>query len=98
MKSRATLWLRLSVFLLLPISARLDAATVKGVILANEVGGPPVANVQVSAVGGANAVASLSDGTFVLEFPDKQPGETVQLLVQKPGMGGVNDFHVGLIF
>jgi tetratricopeptide (TPR) repeat protein len=96
MKSRATLWLRLSVFLLLPISARLDAATVKGVILANEVGGPPIANVQVSAVGGANAVASHSDGTFVLEFPDKQPGETVQLIVQKPGMVVVNDFQLRL--
>jgi len=64
------------------------------VILTNELGGPPIANVQVSAVEGANPVSSLSNGTFVLEFSDKQPGETVQLIVQKPGMVVVNEFQL----
>jgi tetratricopeptide (TPR) repeat protein len=89
---RATL-----VFLLLAVSVRLGAATIRGVILANELGGPPIANVQVIAVEGANPVSSLSNGTFVLEFPDKQPGEMVQLRPpQKGGMVVVNEFQLWL--
>jgi cell division protein FtsB len=86
----------MSVLLLLAVSIRVGAATIRGLILANELGGPPVAHVQVSAVEGANAVSSLSNGTFVLEFTDKQPGETVQLIVQKPGMVVVNEFQLQL--
>src|SRR5688572_14484667 len=90
-------WLRATlVFLLLAVCVRLGAATIRGVILANELGGQPVANVQVSAVEGANPVSSRSNGTFVLEFPEKEPGETVQLIVQKPGMVVVNEFQLWL--
>jgi tetratricopeptide (TPR) repeat protein len=80
--------------LLLAVSNPLAASsfkgvTLKGVILLNEAGGPPIANVQVSVIDGANAVSSLSNGTFVLEV-DKQPGAAVRLILQKPGMVVVN--------
>ncbi len=84
-------------FLSFAISVRVGATTMRGVILANELGGPPIANVQVSAVEGSNPVSSRSNGTFVLDFPDKAPGETVQLIVQKPGMVVVNEFQLQLV-
>jgi|SRR5882724_1300943 len=81
--------------LLLAVSNPLGATTVRGVIRANEMGGPGIPNVQVSALEGASPTVSLSDGTFVLEFPNKQPGEKVQLLVQNQGMMVVNSFELG---
>ena len=46
-------------------------------ILANEVGGSPVPNVQITTVAGANPTVSNSDGTFTLVFSGKLPGEMV---------------------
>jgi tetratricopeptide (TPR) repeat protein len=80
--------------LLLAVFNSLAASTIKGVIL--EMGGSPIANVQVSALEGANPTSSLANGTFVLDFRDKQPGDTVQLIVQKPGMIVVNEFQLQL--
>jgi tetratricopeptide (TPR) repeat protein len=77
-------------------SAYVQAATLKGVILANELGGAPVPNVQITTVAGANPTASLNDGTFSLQFPGKQPGELVQLVVRKPGYVVVNDIQLRL--
>src|SRR5262249_17556810 len=71
-------------------------ALLKGVILADEVSGPPFANVQITPVAGANPTVSLSDGTFALQFPAKQPGEMVQLVVHKPGYVVVNDVQLRL--
>jgi hypothetical protein len=65
----------------------------KGLICANEIGGDPVAGAQVSAISGANATTSKSNGTFTLWF-DKDPGETVELIVQQPGMVVVNDYQL----
>ncbi|HKI05829.1 MAG TPA: tetratricopeptide repeat protein [Thermoanaerobaculia bacterium] len=79
--------------LLLAVSDPLAATTVKGVILENEMGGRAIANVQVSAIG-ASPVSSNSDGTFVLDFPKKQPGEKVRLIVVRSGMVVVNDFEL----
>jgi tetratricopeptide (TPR) repeat protein len=83
--------------LLLAVSSPLAASSFKGVILKgivveNEAGGQPIASVQISAQDGANAVLSLSNGTFVLEVA-KQPGELVRLILQKPGMVVVNDWE-----
>ena len=57
-----------SVFLLIAVTGRLGVATIRVVILANEMGEPPIADVQVSAVEGPNPVSSLSSGNFVLEL------------------------------
>jgi hypothetical protein len=48
------------------------ATTLKGVILINEVGGPPMANVPVAA-DGANPTTSESFGRFTLEFRRSNP-------------------------
>lgn len=53
----------------------------KGVILSNELSGPPMANVQVAVLDGANATVSDSVGRFTLVFPNREPGEKVQLII-----------------
>jgi tetratricopeptide (TPR) repeat protein len=80
--------------LLLAVSNPLAATTVKGFILENEMGGRPLNNVRVSAIGADPVSLSLLDGRFVLELPNKQPGEMVQLFVQKSGMAVVNYFEL----
>ena len=72
------------------------AATLHGVVLEKTRGGPPVANVQVSAIG-ANPATSHSNGTFVLDVPHKQPGDIVRLIVQKSGMVVVNDSQLEVV-
>jgi len=76
--------------LLLAIANPIIATTIKGIIVKNEKGGPGMASVEVSAIGDANPTLTNSDGSFFLEFPKKQPGDTVQLNVQMPGMTVVN--------
>ncbi len=80
--------------LLLAISNPLIATTIKGVIVANDKGGPGIANVEISAMGEASTVSSLTDGAFVLEFSNKQPGDRVQLVVRKRGMTVVNSYEL----
>lgn len=72
----------------------LEAATLKGIVRANELGGPPVPNVQVAVVAGANSTATDDNGRFTLEFPAKFPGEMVQLIVRKTGRVVVNDVQL----
>src|SRR4051794_2879510 len=86
----------IAIILLLLAASPVHGAMLKGLILANEVSGPPLPNVQITPVAGANPTVSLSDGTFALQFPDKQPGELVQLVVQKPGYVVVNDIQLRL--
>ena len=71
----------------------LRAATLRGVILANEMGGPPVGNVGVAAEG-ANDTRSDDQGRFVLGFPNRQPGEPVRVVVSHPGHVVVNDVQL----
>jgi hypothetical protein len=71
------------IVLLILADLRVHAATLKGVILENELSGPPMANVEVDAITGTNLTISNSSGTFTLEFPQKRAGESVQLIVKK---------------
>jgi tetratricopeptide (TPR) repeat protein len=73
-----------------------EASKLKGVVRSNELGGPPLRDVAVSAVAGANATVTDAFGTFTLEFPNKQPGETILLIVQKEGFEVVNDIQLEL--
>jgi hypothetical protein len=61
----------------------LQAAELRGVVLANEVHGRPVARVGISA-DQANRTESDADGRYRLEFPMKEPGQTVKVVVAPP--------------
>ena len=52
------------------------AAGLRGLVRANELGGPPMANVEVSAED-ANPNNTGADGKFTFTFPDRNPGDTV---------------------
>jgi tetratricopeptide (TPR) repeat protein len=80
--------------LLLVTASQARAATLKGIIVLDEIGGPPVANVQISAVDGANPVASGANGTFTLDFPRKQRGDPVRIVIQRGGYVVVNDIQL----
>ena len=72
--------------LLLVVGVPLQGATLRGVVLANELGGPPVPNVQLGVSAGASPTVSDDQGKFTFEFPAKQPGEMVQVTVSRPAM------------
>jgi len=76
-----------------PAALSSNRGELRGVFVRDEISGPPIADVTVTAEG-ANPVVSFSNGTFVLNFPDKQPGETILLVVQKRGMVVVNAFEL----
>jgi tetratricopeptide (TPR) repeat protein len=71
------------------------AATLRGVVVLNEVGGQPLPSVPVSAPG-ANATVSNSDGTFALVFAQAQPGDEVRVIVARPGWVAVNAIQLTL--
>jgi tetratricopeptide (TPR) repeat protein len=79
----------------LSVCRDLAAAVLKGLIIANEIGGPPMTNVQVAA-DGASSVVSNSLGIFALEFPHKEPGSTVHLVVNREGYEVVNEVQLEL--
>ena len=68
-------------------------ALLKGVVVANEVSGPPTEDVQVFA-DGANPTTSNSSGSFALEFPRKRAGDTARILRKKDGYVVVNNVQV----
>lgn len=70
-----------------------ESGTLKGVVLANELGGRPAPHVEISAIG-ANPTQTGNDGIFVLTFPNKLPGDAVQIQVSKPGYAVVNFFQL----
>jgi tetratricopeptide (TPR) repeat protein len=74
----------------------LVGVTLKGQIVANQLGGQPLARVRVSA-GGANPTESRDDGNFTLIFPNKEPGEVVQVTVSKPGYVAVNYIQLRVV-
>ena len=75
------------------IASQIHAATLKGVVVANQEGGSAVARVLVSA-NGANPRSTNPDGSFTLNFPLKQPGDTVQLAISKGGYVVINWFQL----
>jgi hypothetical protein len=72
----------------------IPATTLKGLILLNEIGGPPMANVAITTATGANPATTKSNGAFSLDFPTKSPGDTVQLIIQKTGYSVVNKYQL----
>ena len=84
----------LCVLLLVSTGLCTDAAELRGLVLANELGGPPMDNVEVKAVAGANATVTDDTGLFLFKFPGKQPGEVVQLIVRKAGHIVVNEVQL----
>lgn len=91
------LLLQFSVLLLSMAILPLRAATLRGLILANEIGGSPFPNVEVSAVAGANVSATDNQGRFSLEFATRQPGDIVQIVIRKSGYVVVNDIQLRLV-
>src|SRR5437016_5848222 len=69
------------------------AASLRGLVLANERGGPPMGNVEVGALVG-NTNNNDANGKFTLSFPNKKPGDTVRLIVRKEGYVVVNDIQL----
>ncbi len=67
-----------------------QAAVLKGVVLAEELGGPPAAGVEIVPTEGAAPVVTDAGGAFTLVFPDKQAGDTVLLTVRSEGREVVN--------
>ena len=65
----------------------------RGIVLANELGGPPVPNVQVAGVS-AKATTTDDNGAFALKFRGKLPGEVVQITLSKAGHVVVNDVQL----
>jgi hypothetical protein len=81
----------------LAVVAQGRAATIKGTIVLNEVGGQPMANVQIidsARTGGP--WASGIDGGFTLDYPERHPGQRVQLVVNKEGYVVVNELQLDL--
>ena len=69
------------------------AAVLKGVVVENEVGGPPAPGVQITSTG-ANPTKTGDDGQFTLAFPQMKPGDPVRLTVAKGGYAVVNDVQL----
>ncbi len=84
----------LIIVLLILAELPVDAATLKGVILANELSGPPIENVGVDAISGTNLTISDLSGKFTLEFPQRRAGDTVRIIVKKEGYVIVNDVQL----
>ena len=81
---------------LLSLGAVFDAqaATLKGLVLADELGGPPLAGVEIAATEGDIRAVTDAAGAFVLAFPDKNAGDTVKLIVGREGYEVVNDIQL----
>jgi hypothetical protein len=83
--------------LLVLTNFRVVAATLKGVIIANELGGSPIANVKVADKAQTiNPVTSDDFGRFTLEFGKRGVGDTVDVIVKKEGYVVVNDVQLQL--
>jgi hypothetical protein len=88
---------RILVVFLLAVVAQGRAAIIKGTIILNEVGGQPIANAQiVDSTHTGGPWASGNDGQFTLDYPDRHPGQRVQLMVNKEGYVVVNDVQLDL--
>ena len=84
----------LIIVLLVLAKMSVDAATLKGVILTNELSGSPSENVGVDAISGTNLTISDLSGKFTLEFPQRRIGDTVRIIVKEEGYVVVNDVQL----
>jgi hypothetical protein len=71
------------------------AATLRGLVLSNELSGPPMGNVEVS-TDEANPNNTGADGKFSFTFPDRNPGDKVRLTFRKEGYVVVNDIQLNV--
>src|SRR5215210_1612412 len=94
MKSGTRALLILSLALLAATNAK--AVDLYGKMVENELGGPPMAGVEIGAPG-ANPTATGSLGLFRLALPRRQPGDAVSLIVGKEGYEVVNDVQLEVI-
>ncbi|HBD09366.1 MAG TPA: hypothetical protein DCZ69_14005, partial [Syntrophobacteraceae bacterium] len=80
----------------LTLGAVLDAhaAVEKGLVLADELGGQPVAGAEIVTAEGSVGAVTDAAGAFTLSFPDKQAGDNVKLSVRKEGYEVVNDVQL----
>src|SRR5215469_2779370 len=85
--------LRLLLCLAICAAVPAGASPLKGIVLENELGGPPAAGVAITA-SGANPFTTHNDGQFTLEFPDLRPGHLVRVSADKPGYVVVNDLQL----
>ena len=76
--------------------AAVSAGTINGIVLINELGGPPASNIGISAPG-SNPTKTGATGFFTLQFPNAQPREVVQINVSKPGYVVVNYVQLRVI-
>jgi tetratricopeptide (TPR) repeat protein len=91
MMRRGLLVAALTAFLQVCVSAQI----LKGIILENDRNGHPVSNVRITEdASGATLTFSETDGTFVLRFPDRKPGQRVFIRAFKKGYGVVGDFPI----
>ena len=78
-------------FALLVCASYLQAAAVmRGKLVRNRPEGDPIVGVSVTAPGVANPTLSRDDGTFSLEFPNRQPGDRVRIEPTYAGYEVVN--------
>ena len=91
MSARAFIFLAMVVV----VSKTQAGAVLRGVVLSNELGGPPMGNIEVSALVG-NTNNTDANGKFTFSFPNKKPGDTVRLIVRKEGYVVVNDIQLEL--
>jgi tetratricopeptide (TPR) repeat protein len=90
--------IRMAVSVALIVSALfpVHAAVLTGVVIEDQVGGPGIDNVPISIdeAAAGNSTLSKDGGKFTFTFPDKHPGETVHLRVNKEGYAVVNDVQL----
>src|SRR2546429_103312 len=91
MSARAFIFLAMVVV----VSKTQAGAVLRGVVLSNELGGPPMGNIEVSALVG-NTNSGDANGNFTFSFPNKKPGDRVRLIVRKEGYVVVNDIQLEL--
>jgi tetratricopeptide (TPR) repeat protein len=73
-------------------AATLKGATLKGIVLEDEAGGPPASDVTISSPG-ANYDTTHLEGQFKLIFSQLKPGDPVHVSAAKPGYVVVNHFE-----
>jgi hypothetical protein len=88
---------RIVMALILAVVAEARAAIVKGTVILDEVGGRPIANVQIiDSAHTGGPWSSGSDGGFTLDYPARHVGQRVRLLVNKEGYVVLNDVQLDL--